>query len=194
MSRPLQVVVAVDLDDTGAVVMQRAAGLALRGGVSLHVCHATPLGGNAAADEQRIADAKRRLHAWLSPFVIDTPLTSLVQAYPGLGDPADVIVQLAVDVEADVIIVGSHRRRGIERWMDGSVSEEVLRRAPCSVFVALPSDFTGLDKSPSVEAASAEPQEERSRVRHPHTYHYRHTFNFNVSGGSVGPTAGPFPS
>jgi universal stress protein A len=36
-------------------------------------------------------------------------------------------------VAADLIILGSHGRRGVDRWLLGSVAEAVARHAPCSV-------------------------------------------------------------
>lgn len=51
------------------------------------------------------------------------------------GEPAERILALAHSVEADLIIVGTHGRRGMERLMIGSVAETVLRNAHCPVLV-----------------------------------------------------------
>jgi len=48
------------------------------------------------------------------------------------------IVQLASDLSADLIIVGTHGRQGLARLLLGSVSENVLRLAACPVLVARP--------------------------------------------------------
>lgn len=52
-----------------------------------------------------------------------------------VGDPASIIVQVAREVEARLIVLGTHGRQGLERVVDGSVAEEVLRHAPCAVLV-----------------------------------------------------------
>jgi universal stress protein A len=52
------------------------------------------------------------------------------------GDPRQEIVEEAKDWRADLVIVGSHSRTGVERWLLGSVAEHVVRHAPCSVEVA----------------------------------------------------------
>ena len=52
-----------------------------------------------------------------------------------VGEPADLIVAMAEDVDAELIIVGSHGRRGIKRLFLGSVAEEVMRSACCPVLV-----------------------------------------------------------
>jgi nucleotide-binding universal stress UspA family protein len=49
------------------------------------------------------------------------------------GDPRTVIVDYAAHWNADVIFVGSHGRKGLDRLLIGSVSEAVLRHAHCSV-------------------------------------------------------------
>ncbi len=49
------------------------------------------------------------------------------------GDPRVAIIEEARDWGADLIVVGSHGRTGIERWLVGSVAEYVVRHAPCSV-------------------------------------------------------------
>jgi nucleotide-binding universal stress UspA family protein len=51
------------------------------------------------------------------------------------GAPCDRILDAAREWEPDLIVVGSHGRRGIDRLLLGSVSEAVIRRAPCSVEV-----------------------------------------------------------
>lgn len=51
----------------------------------------------------------------------------------GGGDPRSVIVDMAGEWEADMVFVRAHVYRDISRWMLGSVAQEVLRRAPCSV-------------------------------------------------------------
>jgi nucleotide-binding universal stress UspA family protein len=52
---------------------------------------------------------------------------------PSLG-----IVQLASDLEASVIVVGSHGNHGLTRWLLGSVAEGVVRQAHCPVLVVPP--------------------------------------------------------
>jgi nucleotide-binding universal stress UspA family protein len=49
------------------------------------------------------------------------------------GDARDLILDLAETWHADLIIVGSHGRKGLDRLLMGSVSEAVARHARCSV-------------------------------------------------------------
>ena len=49
------------------------------------------------------------------------------------GDPKSRIIDLATEWHADLIVLGSHGRKGLNRFLLGSVSEAVARHAPCSV-------------------------------------------------------------
>lgn len=51
------------------------------------------------------------------------------------GEPGAVICELADTEKADLVIVGSHGRRGLGEFLAGSVSSYVMHRAPCSVMV-----------------------------------------------------------
>ena len=53
------------------------------------------------------------------------------------GSPAATIVDAAKEWHADLIIAGTHGRSGIERFFLGSVTQDILRHAPCPV-LALP--------------------------------------------------------
>jgi nucleotide-binding universal stress UspA family protein len=52
-----------------------------------------------------------------------------------VGDVANTVCHIAEKVGADVIVVGSHGRTGFGRLLLGSVSEHVVRHAPCPVLV-----------------------------------------------------------
>ena len=51
------------------------------------------------------------------------------------GTPWEEILSTAQEVKADLIIVGTHGRRGLPRALLGSVAEKVVRLAPCPVLV-----------------------------------------------------------
>ena len=54
------------------------------------------------------------------------------------GDPGEAIVEAAEAEGVDLIVVGSHGRRGVDRLLAGSVSERVMRSARVPVLVARP--------------------------------------------------------
>jgi nucleotide-binding universal stress UspA family protein len=49
------------------------------------------------------------------------------------GDPRDMINRTAQELRIDLIVMGTHGRRGITRALLGSVAETVVRSAPCAV-------------------------------------------------------------
>ena len=54
------------------------------------------------------------------------------------GDPATEILDTALTGVFDLIVMGTHGRHGLESWVLGSVTEEVLRASPCPVLTVAP--------------------------------------------------------
>lgn len=80
--------------------------------------------------QSHMVDVERRLTA--AGFVATTQLET--------GEsPHRVILNTARAWPADLIVMGSHGRAGLARWLLGSVAEGVMRHAPCSVQVVRPS-------------------------------------------------------
>jgi nucleotide-binding universal stress UspA family protein len=68
-----------------------------------------------------------------------------------IGDPAGEIVRLANEKQADLIVMGTHGRRGLRRLLMGSVAEQVVRKAPCPVVTV--KDPAHLTESDAAHAA-----------------------------------------
>jgi len=71
------------------------------------------------------------------------------------GDPAQRIVDYADEIDADLIVSGTHGRSGVERRLIGSVAERVVRKAACPVMtVRLPeTDVTVEDENEAMTIA-----------------------------------------
>jgi nucleotide-binding universal stress UspA family protein len=54
------------------------------------------------------------------------------------GDPASALVGFAKEHAIDLIVMGTHGRRGVMRVLMGSVAEVIVRRAPCPVLTYKP--------------------------------------------------------
>ncbi|MCR9293402.1 MAG: universal stress protein [bacterium] len=52
-----------------------------------------------------------------------------------LGDPGSVAAQRAEDLNAELVVVGSHGRTGLSHFVIGSVAERVSRMAKCPVLI-----------------------------------------------------------
>ena len=68
----------------------------------------------------------RRVRTWLS-------VGSRLSSSRRRGQPAEAIVALAEKRNADLIVVGMRKKRFFERLVEGSVAQEVVRRATCDV-------------------------------------------------------------
>ena len=56
------------------------------------------------------------------------------------------IVGAATEEHADLIVMGTHGRTGLDRLLLGSVAEHVVRRAPCPVVTVPPEDLAAAKK------------------------------------------------
>jgi nucleotide-binding universal stress UspA family protein len=64
----------------------------------------------------------------------DLSALSIEQEQIESAAPAQKIVEYAEAHEIDLVVMGTHGRRGVDRMLFGSVTEEVVRTAPCPVF------------------------------------------------------------
>lgn len=185
--RSMTIVVGVELDDTGDDALLQAAELARASDAHLHLVYACgdPASDPARNDELLSAGASR-LHAWAISRIQGDPLVSRCSAHVDLGRPDEVIVQLAVDLQADLIVVGSHRKGLLERLREGSVVRRVLTDAPCAVLVALPRDYEERTVSPQIQPPPKEGEHKRAALKRPRRYSYRMS-NEPPGQSTVGP-------
>jgi universal stress protein A len=85
---------------------------------------------------RRVDQERRRLEPAAAGLVLrgrrdHVPTTFLIWE----GDPAESIIEAARSEGADMIVVGSHGRAPLSRALIGSVSDQVVRHAPCPVMV-----------------------------------------------------------
>lgn len=104
-----------------------------------------------------------------------------IAVYVVAGTPSERIVSLATVLDADLIVLGTHSRHGLGRLLLGSVAQEVLRRAPCGVFVIRPRDFLDGEKVPEIQPPLGPEDHPLQPFRHAPTYHYVHRNNEEAS-------------
>jgi len=139
-------VVGVDFSDMTRQAITVALNLArVTRAPDLHLIHAikpTALTGpsewsEAAMLYEKTAEAARReLDALCAEATAKWSLRAF--AHVRTGEPYREIVQLASDVEADLVVIGTHSRGGMSRLLLGSVAEKVQRYAPCPVLTVKP--------------------------------------------------------
>ncbi len=130
-----RIVYATDFSPLSEVALQYATALARDTGATLLITHVEedPLAygageGFVAIPEWTTETIRKRLEAVVPPDENVEYEHRLL-----LGDPAEMIVQLAEQEKADLIVMGTHGRSGLSRLLMGSVAEAVVRQAPCPV-------------------------------------------------------------
>jgi nucleotide-binding universal stress UspA family protein len=89
----------------------------------------------ASIEAEALLLAKNQMAALAEEFFSDFPkLETRVE----FGDPAEKILEVVEHEEIDMIIMGTHGRKGIERAILGSVAFEVVQSAPCTVVTIHP--------------------------------------------------------
>lgn len=132
---------AVDFGDPSRVAMVQAAELAKRLGADLLLVHVFVPPPASASDvlvsrettPSDVALQQEMLERWRTEA--ERRSGRPTQARPLWGDPAERIVHLAKEERCDVVVVGTHGRKGVPRVVLGSVAERVARRCECPVLV-----------------------------------------------------------
>ena len=98
-------------------------------------------------DEQEWHTAREILdqdaRALLEPFRMQLAAEDIrVTHFLGHGDVVEAILTAAKEVDAGMIVMGTHGRKGLERIMLGSVAEQVIRRASRPVMVVRSQDLS----------------------------------------------------
>ncbi|MEO8905836.1 MAG: universal stress protein [Polyangiaceae bacterium] len=203
--KPYIIVVGVDYSPASDLSLQRAFEIAAsKASSEVHIVNVVQLYGTQAlvdfpsdpsgfvsvsmaeATAQVANYAERQWHAFFGERDESAAARSArVIPHLRVEAPAHEIAQLAADVEADLVVVGTQGRRGISRLLLGSVAEAVVRLAPCPVYVVRPKAVP--EEGPKIEppcplcvearktSGGAEYWCEQHRERHGqrHTYHQR---------------------
>lgn len=139
MTLPTHLLLPIDFSDSSTEALDYALALAEKLGAKITVMHAyeTPMFGYPEG-------------AFITPEVVQqmassaqTALDAVIAQHSGRGvamvpflhngDPRESIVTVAGELHADLIVMGTHGRRGIARALLGSVAEYVVRTAACPV-------------------------------------------------------------
>lgn len=138
-ARPGGILAATDFSEPSLPAVRAAEEVALRTGAAVTIIHCiervsgvdaismltNPLG----ADPDAVEAARERLRqiANASPEEDDGIVV--------VGDPATEILRASEDLPASLVVVASHGRTGLARFLVGSVAAKVAREAHCSVLV-----------------------------------------------------------
>jgi len=156
--KPYVIVVAVDYSEMSDFVFERALELAAeKPSVAVHAINVLPVYQSGLVPDATavtwagampsITEAAQQLRAYVERRIAafrtqhaDQKLAFLdgVVAHQRVEVPSEEVAQLAADLEADLVVVGTHGHRGLSRLLLGSVAEATVRLAPCPVLVVRP--------------------------------------------------------
>jgi nucleotide-binding universal stress UspA family protein len=139
------IVVATDGSPHSAAAASEAIGIAKRNSAKLTVIAVVPADiamptdiDFAAIAREKLADQEMHTAEKNAQAVKEAAQKEGVDAHAFVmsGKPADAIMEIAKDKAADLVVVGSHGRTGLDRLLMGSVAERVIVLSSCAVLVA----------------------------------------------------------
>ncbi|MHB1561919.1 MAG: universal stress protein [Isosphaeraceae bacterium] len=139
------------------ISLRVARGLARDLGARLVLLHVVPFGVYASEmsvpiDPEAYREALEEERRLLDGADMKYP----VEARMARGDAAEEILRAAADLDADLIVMGTHGRTGLSRLFLGSVAEYVMPRAECPVLAVKTTRETGAHASePATPIAAA---------------------------------------
>lgn len=146
---PIHVVVGFDFSPLAELALREAAAMtAERPEIAIHLVNARsdhdrhPISHSASQDVGFQVEQEMRESARIALHDHSAGEGVQVFSYAVVGSPARAILETADVVDAELIIVGTHGRRGLKRLVLGSVAEEVMREASCPVLVMRPRRHT----------------------------------------------------
>lgn len=149
---PKHILVPTDLGEGGAQALDYACELARALGAQVHLLNVVTIPALGVPElgvaltssmiDQLVMDSQTALDRLAQTRCSDHAGQALVK----VGDARDVINQTAKELGVDLIVMGTHGRRGISRALLGSVAETVVRSAPCAVLTVRLRDVHDSDR------------------------------------------------
>jgi len=130
-----KIMVAVDGSETGNQAVAEAENIANTYNATLCIVHS--VGGDTEADKTAGAEILAQAKSSVSGLNIETRLLEAEVEY-GLNGITEAIAKATVDWGADLLVVGTANRRGLERFFVGSVAEQLVAKVDASILLVRP--------------------------------------------------------
>jgi nucleotide-binding universal stress UspA family protein len=137
-----RILMPTDFSETSDAALEYAVVLARAFSSSVHLLHVvrdiSEPGGGWHPPLSLLEEQKAGARETLSKLVERQPREVQVQTSLRVGSPFVEIVRCAKELEADLIVMGTHGRGPVAHMLMGSVAEKVVRKAPCPVLTVRP--------------------------------------------------------
>ena len=137
MAFPFKRILApIDFDLSSLAALEIAAKIALHNDATVSILHIVPVDIDVTGMPQYVDLIKgqenrdREILTTIAKQHLNEVKWEILEQ---MGAPAEVIVEAATKLPADLIVIVTHGRRGLARLVEGRVAEKVLRHAPCPV-------------------------------------------------------------
>ncbi len=186
---PYKIVVGVDFEQTGDEALADALRLAREHpNDEIHPVHVVKLSGDhhSAAQLAKVSremedaaeNMRVRVHNICEGLFPGEIWDQAMHFHVRLGDPAEALHQVAVDYDADLLVVGTHARRGLKKLVLGSIAQRLLEIARLPVLVAREKNFDDLRASDKADQARpGEPLDQG--------FHRSEVISFGRRGGHI---------
>ncbi len=135
MKSVLRILVPTNFSSESTLALEWAMLLAQKKhGTTLYLLHVLPeaaTGMGSIGYEKEMEARKSKMEAFQKVIPGDVLYFSLYHQ----GRPAEIIEQVCKEKDIDLVVMTTEGRRGMSRILEGSITEEVVRVAPCPVFV-----------------------------------------------------------
>jgi len=127
-----RVMVAVDGSEIAQQALAEAINIANTYNATLCIVHS--IGSENEADKSRGNEILEKAKSDTNVLSVETRLINAEAEY-GLNGIADAIAAAVYDWKADLIVVGTSNRRGLERFYVGSVAEQLVAKVDSSILL-----------------------------------------------------------
>ncbi|SDM72196.1 Nucleotide-binding universal stress protein, UspA family [Halogranum gelatinilyticum] len=141
-----EILLPSDGSDAAAVATEHALNLAQRYDAQLHVLYVVDQSavGGMMSESQLVASALEREGNEVVEAVAQLAGDHGVDVTTSVvtGHPSRTILDYAADHDVDLVVMGTHGRSGIDRYLLGSVTERVVRRADVPVLAVRETEYS----------------------------------------------------
>ena len=139
MSYPFKKILCpIQFDDSEQVALELASHLAKDMDATVYLLHIVPImpidapNTTIAVHTQAEDDARLKLQALAAERLAGLK-SEVITRIAGPGEAARGVLEVATELDTDLILLKTHGRSGLAHFIMGSVAEQIVRRAHCAV-------------------------------------------------------------